>query len=62
MKKHEHKWIVFSTALVNAVIMVECECGAYGIIEEYTQDEWSKAFYAPSNPYKWHDNNRVIIK
>lgn len=61
MKKHKHKWIVYSTALATRAILVECECGKMGSITDPTTGEWSDAFYAPSAPYEWHDHNRVIV-
>jgi len=59
----EHEWMVFSTALVQRCLMQECpKCDAYGTVDKPTRGEWSDAFYAPSNPYRWHDNSRVTLQ
>ncbi len=59
----EHEWIVFSTALAEVRIMVQCvECGAHGTVDDPTKDEWADAFHAPSQPYLWDDNSRVTIR
>lgn len=60
---HEHDWWVFSTAIQDVVIMCQCrDCGAFGIVEEHSREEWGQAFHAPSHPYRWHDPERVIVK
>ena len=53
MGGHEHEWEVYSTALVGAVIMVRCGCGALGGVPggRYEESDWDDAFYAPSAPY-----------
>lgn len=60
----QYDWFVFSTALQDHVIMVECKkTGGFGIIRNPTKDEWGKAFYAPSNPYRWTGgNDRVEVQ
>jgi hypothetical protein len=61
--RHEHVWIVFSTALREVCLMVECpECGAFGTVDDPTLEEWSAAFYAPETPYRWHDDARVTVR
>ena len=55
------QWQVYSTAVGTGVIMVQDETGRRGYIEDYTEDEWRRAFYAPVSPYPWHDPSRVII-
>ena len=58
----DHNWVVFSTALMPPTIMVECaECGAYGGVLDHTLEEWNLAFYAPSMPFRWADDSRVIL-
>jgi hypothetical protein len=59
----KHKWVVESTALAGSCLMLKCEhCGKSGTVNDPTGDEWSKAFYAPSNPYEWTGgNDRVLI-
>ena len=61
---YEHKWIVFSTALVNSCLMLICEhCNINGTINNPTKKEWEEAFYAPSKSYEWKGgNNRVTIR
>ena len=59
--EEEHDWWVVSTAL-SGVLMLECRsCGASGTIENPSSQEWADGYYAPSNPYQWRDNDRVII-
>jgi hypothetical protein len=49
-----HEWMVFSTAVIECVLMLECaKTGAYGIVRNPTKEEWREAFYAPSDPYRW---------
>jgi len=59
----KHEWVVFSTALAEVWIMVQCvECGAHGTVDDPTKDEWAEAFHAPSQPYLWDDNSRVTLR
>lgn len=61
--KHEHEWVVFSTALTEVWLMVQCVvCRAMGTVDHPTTAEWAKAFYAPSRPYLWPDASRVTIR
>ncbi len=54
---------MFSTALLDACLMLQCiECGTHGTVDDPTKEEWSEAFYAPSNPYRWEDESRVRIR
>jgi hypothetical protein len=58
----EHEWVVFSTALEEGWLMLQCViCGLNATVEQPSQEEWSAAFYAPSKPYRWHDAGRVTI-
>lgn len=62
MKQHTHKWNVFSTCLNTVELMVQCsDCRAFGVVPEPTQQEWSDAFTAPSNPYEWTEPERVSV-
>jgi hypothetical protein len=57
---HGHEWVVYSTALREGWLMLQCvECGAMGTIDDPSPEEWSDAFHAPSRPYAWRDNTRV---
>lgn len=59
----DHVWIVYSTAMIPPTIMVECaECGALGGVLEHTQEEWGLAYHAPSMPFRWADDSRVILQ
>jgi hypothetical protein len=59
----QHEWVVFSTALADGWLMLQCiECGKHGTVEDPTKEEWSDAFSAPSRPYRWRDDTRVTIK
>lgn len=58
-----HEWVVFSTALKDVCLMVQCvECGAMGTVDDPDEQEWSEAFHAPSNPYGWDDESRVTVR
>lgn len=59
----QHEWVVFSTALKECWLMLQCvECGIMGTVEEPTKEEWAEAFHAPSQPYRWLDDARVVVK
>ncbi len=58
-----HEWVVFSTALAEGWLMLQCvECGLMGTVEDPSSQEWSLAFHAPSRPYPWVDKTRVVHK
>lgn len=60
---HGHEWVVYSTALVQGWLMLQCvECWAMGTIDEPCEHEWSEANHAPSRPYRWHDGTRVTLR
>ena len=59
----KHEWIVYSTALVPATIMLQCRlCGKRGGVLQHTVEEWSLAYYAPSMPFRWADESRVLLE
>ena len=59
----QHEWAVFSTALKECWLMLQCvECGIMGTVEDPTKEEWAEAFHAPSQPYRWLDDARVVVK
>lgn len=60
----QHEWVVFSTCIGTIEIMCECAtCGAFGVVADPFQEEWSKAFHAPSHPYRWPGgDDRVVVK
>jgi len=59
--KSKHDWWVYSTVLDGRAILVECRnTGQRGSIIDPTNEEWKKAFHAPSNPYPWPDATRVV--
>ncbi len=50
----KHNWIVYSTAVVDATILVECsKCKERGGVlrKDFTEQDWKDAFTAPSDPY-----------
>ncbi len=58
-----HEWVVFSTALKDVCLMVQCvQCGAMGTVDDPDEQEWSEAYYAPSQPYGWDDDSRVTVR
>jgi len=59
----EREWWVFSTCLGTCELMLtDGLSGAFGVVKNPTKEEWSAAFSAPSNPYRWRDNSRVSLK
>lgn len=60
---HPHEWVVFSTALREGWLMLQCvECGAMATVENPTTEEWGEAFHAPSAPYRWLDDSRITLR
>jgi len=56
----ERKWQVYSTALAECWLMLECVAtGAQGVVKDPTKQEWC-AHYT-GNPKPWHDNSRVTL-
>ena len=61
MSAKQHDWFVFSTAIRDVVLMLECQVtGAFGIVRKPTKEEWSEAFYASSNPYRWEGGDERV--
>lgn len=59
-KTCEHEWWVVSTVLTNVSLDVQCyRCGTYGNVRDPTAAEWSAAYHAPSEPYRWTEPSRV---
>jgi len=59
----EHEWWVFSTAIADVCLMLYCsKCNAYGTVDDPTKAEWAAGFYAPSDNYRWCENDRVHIR
>jgi hypothetical protein len=57
-----HEWVVFSTALQEVCLMVVCvNCGVNGTVNDPSEDEWRRAFRAPSQPFKWDAKERVTV-
>ena len=62
LDKCNHQWTVYSTALSDGVLEVQCDkCAILGSVADPTEEEWSKAYDAPSNPYPWKDGSRVKV-
>jgi hypothetical protein len=62
MTCQDHEWVVFSTATEEGWLMLQCvRCGGHGTVNDPSPKEWSEAFAAPSKPYRWHDETRVVI-
>ena len=58
----QHSWVVFSTALEEGWLMVQCtKCGLHGTVDDPTMEEWSRAFHAPATPYPWTDESRITL-
>jgi hypothetical protein len=59
----DHEWVVFSTALQEGWLMVQCvRCQAHATIDKPSQEDWQAAFHAPSKPYRWSDESRLTIR
>lgn len=59
----DHEWVVFSTALQDVCLLVECvKCCALGTVGDPSEEEWCDAFYAPEKPYGWPDKSRVTVR
>jgi hypothetical protein len=57
----EREWVVFSTALRQGWLLLECRItGNTGTVRDPSEKEWNDAWWAPSEPYIWKDNSRVI--
>lgn len=57
------EWWVISTCTGTGELMLECALtGSFGVVERPTSEEWAAAFSAPSNPYRWDNVERVVIK
>lgn len=55
------EWWVYSTAIVPGFLILQCKkTGKFGLVKNPTREEWNAAFYAPSNPYRWLDDSRVV--
>lgn len=58
----DHEWVVFSTAMNDGCLMLQCvQCGLHATVDDPSKEEWSKAYHAPSKPYRWRDETRVVI-
>lgn len=56
------EWWVVSTCLSTRELMLECSItNAFGVVQNPTKEEWRAAFHAPSEPYRWHDESRVVV-
>jgi len=60
MGEHQHRWDVVSTAVVPVQIIVECACGAQGVIANPSLEEWNRAYYGPSIPYEWDGGDERV--
>ena len=59
----EHEWVVYSTAINNGWLMLQCvTCGLHGVVTDPTEEEWAVAFNAPTHPYVWTDCDRIAEK
>lgn len=54
-------WRVVSTAMCPPVIMLEHADGRTGTVATYSRKEWADAYYAPSKPYPWTDESRIVV-
>ncbi len=60
---HEHEWVVFSTAINDCCLMLQCvKCGMMATVDDPSREEWNRAFYSPSRPYRWSEEARVRVQ
>jgi hypothetical protein len=58
----ESNWWVYSTAVAEGAILVENHTtGQRATVRDPSPEEWSAAFHAPSNPYRWLYPERLAI-
>lgn len=58
----DHEWHVVSTTVSDVSLLLECyKCCSYGVVDDPSELEWSEAFSAPEQSYRWHDNSRVRL-
>lgn len=58
-----HEWVVYSTALQEHWLMLQCvECGTLSTVDDPTREEWGRAFRAPSRPFRWMRDSRVTLR
>jgi hypothetical protein len=58
----ESDWWVYSTAVAEGAILVENRStGQRATVRDPSSEEWSAAFHAPSNPYRWLSPERLAI-
>jgi len=61
MGECEHRWFVYSTALSDRILLLECAtCDMKGSVVEPTDEEWEKA--SGFGPYLWSDVERVKVE
>ncbi len=59
----EHDWYVVSTVVSTVQLQTVCyDCMTFAVVNDPSAEEWSKAYEAPNNPYKWEDGSRVVIE
>jgi hypothetical protein len=62
MNCEQHEFVVFSTELSKARLLVQCvKCQIVGAVADPTESEWSKSFQAPTHPFRWTDSERVKL-
>ena len=63
VKRHQHEWVVFSSALQEHWLMLQCvECGVMGTVEDPSAYEWKRAGKASMRPFRWSDDKRVVVR
>jgi len=58
----EHEWMVYSTAINQGCLELQCtKCALVGSVNDPTEDEWERAYYADEGPYPWKEIDRVEV-
>ena len=56
----EHEWEAHSVDYDNVWLELICfECNSNGNVQDPDSQEWSDAYGASMNPYRWEDKSRV---
>jgi hypothetical protein len=56
---------VFSTCIGAVELMLRCaNTDAFAVVPDPMEEEWMKAYHAPSHPYRWpkSEYGRVVVK
>jgi hypothetical protein len=62
MEKCPHEWVVFDICHVTGDLLLGCDkCEALSTVADPSEEEERAAWTALSDPFDWHDNDRVTM-